>query len=145
MPISVWDEISYPIPNFYSCTVVVWEWINNFIPYSIIDVITYQCWYFWSAYSCVTGKSNKAAHLRLHLPAWGRDKMAGVWQKTISDAFYCGKILMGAFCLSYIAIGKTVRNYCLTNSYVKCCKIQRESRQFSYWHVWTLLPSRCTK
>ena len=29
----VWDKITYPFPNFNSCTVEVWEWISNFIPY----------------------------------------------------------------------------------------------------------------
>ena len=31
MPCKVWDEITYPFPNFNSCTVEVWEWISNFI------------------------------------------------------------------------------------------------------------------
>ena len=25
----VWDEISYPFPNFHGYTIVVWEWISN--------------------------------------------------------------------------------------------------------------------
>ena len=29
----VWDEITYPFPNFNSTTVEVWEWISNFIPH----------------------------------------------------------------------------------------------------------------
>ena len=33
----VWDEITYPFPNFNE----VWEWMSNFIPHFIIDVITY--------------------------------------------------------------------------------------------------------
>ena len=33
--------ISYAFPNFNSCTVAVWEWIINFIPHFILDVITY--------------------------------------------------------------------------------------------------------
>ena len=40
----MWDEITYPFPNFNGCTVEVWEWINNFIPHFIMDVITYPCW-----------------------------------------------------------------------------------------------------
>ena len=28
----VWDEITYPFPNFNGGTVEVWEWISNFIP-----------------------------------------------------------------------------------------------------------------
>ena len=27
----MWDEITYPFPNFIGCTVEVWEWISNFI------------------------------------------------------------------------------------------------------------------
>ena len=30
----VWDEITYPFPNFNGCTVVVWEWIRNFTFYN---------------------------------------------------------------------------------------------------------------
>ena len=37
----MWDEITYPFPNFNSCTVEVWEWISNFIPHFIRHVITY--------------------------------------------------------------------------------------------------------
>ena len=36
----VWDEITYPFPNYNSATVEVSEWISNFIPYIIMDVIT---------------------------------------------------------------------------------------------------------
>ena len=40
MPSTVWDEITYPFPNFNGCTVEVWEWMCNIILYFIIDVIT---------------------------------------------------------------------------------------------------------
>ena len=40
-PGKVWDEITYPFPNFNGCTVVVLEWISNFIPHFMMDVITY--------------------------------------------------------------------------------------------------------
>ena len=30
--------------NFNGCTVEVREWASNFIPYFIMDVITYPCW-----------------------------------------------------------------------------------------------------
>ena len=30
MPSKVWDEITYPFPNFNGCTVELWEWISNF-------------------------------------------------------------------------------------------------------------------
>ena len=33
MPSKVWVEITYPLPNFNSATVEVWEWISNFIPH----------------------------------------------------------------------------------------------------------------
>ena len=44
MPSKMWDEISYPFPNFNSYTVEVWEWISNFISHIIMNVITYPCW-----------------------------------------------------------------------------------------------------
>ena len=38
----VWDEISYPFPNFNGCTVEVYEWISNFILhfYSACDYLS---------------------------------------------------------------------------------------------------------
>ena len=33
MPSKVWDEITYPFPNFNGATVEVWEWISNYIPH----------------------------------------------------------------------------------------------------------------
>ena len=41
---NVWDEITYPFPNFNGCTVDVWEWISNFILHIIGHVMTYPCW-----------------------------------------------------------------------------------------------------
>ena len=41
MPSKVWDEVTYPFQNFNGCTVEVWEWISNFIPLIIMNVITY--------------------------------------------------------------------------------------------------------
>ena len=38
---TVWDEITYPFPNFNGSTIEVWEWISNFILQSIVHVITY--------------------------------------------------------------------------------------------------------
>ena len=35
----VWDEITYPFPNFNGATVEVWEWISNFIARCVLDVI----------------------------------------------------------------------------------------------------------
>ena len=40
----VWREITYPFPNFNGATVEVWEWISNFIPHFIMDMIAYPCW-----------------------------------------------------------------------------------------------------
>ena len=37
------DAITCPFPSFNGCTVEVWEWISNFIPNFIVDVITYTC------------------------------------------------------------------------------------------------------
>ena len=40
----VWDEITYPFLNFNGSTVEVKEWMSNFIPHFIMDVIIYPCW-----------------------------------------------------------------------------------------------------
>ena len=40
MPSKVWNEITYPFPNFNGCSNEVWEWISNFFPSFSIDVIT---------------------------------------------------------------------------------------------------------
>ena len=37
----VWNEITYPFPNFNGCIVEVWEWISNFIPHLTGHVVTY--------------------------------------------------------------------------------------------------------
>ena len=48
MPSKMWNEITYPFPNFNHCIIEVWEWISYFIPYFIMDVIT-SCWdWSWS-------------------------------------------------------------------------------------------------
>ena len=39
----MWDEITYPFPNFNGATVEVWVLINYFTPRFIMDVITYPC------------------------------------------------------------------------------------------------------
>ena len=39
----MWNENTYPFANFNGVTVEVWEWIRNFIPHSILYVITYPC------------------------------------------------------------------------------------------------------
>ena len=33
MASKVWNEITYPFPNFNGATVEVWEWLSNFIPH----------------------------------------------------------------------------------------------------------------
>ena len=40
MPSKVWDEITDPFPNFNGTIVEVWEWVSNFIPHIIMEVIT---------------------------------------------------------------------------------------------------------
>ena len=40
----VWDEITHPLPNFNGATFEGWEWISNFIPHYVMDVISYSCW-----------------------------------------------------------------------------------------------------
>ena len=37
----LWDEITYPFPNIDGCTIEIWEWISNSIPYFVVDVIIY--------------------------------------------------------------------------------------------------------
>ena len=44
MPSKVWDEITYPFPNFNGVTIEVWELISNSIPHIIMSVITYPSW-----------------------------------------------------------------------------------------------------
>ena len=43
----MWDEITYPFPNFNGGTVEVWEWISDFIPHYTWFLITYPCWDIW--------------------------------------------------------------------------------------------------
>ena len=38
------DELTYPFLNFDGCIVEAWEWISNFTPYFMMDMITYPCW-----------------------------------------------------------------------------------------------------
>ena len=40
----VWDEITYPFPNFNGTTVEAWEWISNSILHFNGHVITYPGW-----------------------------------------------------------------------------------------------------
>ena len=61
MPSEVWDEITYPFPNFNGCTVEVWEWVSNFVPHFVMDLITYPCW-DWSE----TTFSKKEPHMISH-------------------------------------------------------------------------------
>ena len=43
MPIKLWDEITYPFPNFNGATVEVWEWISTVMLHFIMDLITCPC------------------------------------------------------------------------------------------------------
>ena len=45
MSSKAWDEITYPFPNINGCAIDVWKWIKYIVPYFIMDVITYTCWY----------------------------------------------------------------------------------------------------
>ena len=36
----VWDEITYPFPNFKGATIEVWEWISNFFTHFMMAMIT---------------------------------------------------------------------------------------------------------
>ena len=38
----MWDEITYPFPNFNCCTVDVWEWTRNFVPHLTYNGCTLQ-------------------------------------------------------------------------------------------------------
>ena len=40
MPNKVWDEITDPFSNFKDSNVEVQEWISNFIPHFVMDVMT---------------------------------------------------------------------------------------------------------
>ena len=44
IPSEVWDENTYPFPNFNDAAVEGYGWINNFIPDCVMDVIIYPCW-----------------------------------------------------------------------------------------------------
>ena len=41
MASKIWDEITYPFLNFNGAIIEVWEWVGNFIPHFIMDVIVY--------------------------------------------------------------------------------------------------------
>ena len=43
IPSNVQDKVSYPFPNFNGAAVEVLEWIINFIPRFIIDIIAHPC------------------------------------------------------------------------------------------------------
>ena len=44
MPCDVWNEITYPIPNFNDGTIEDMELKSNFIPLFMINVTTYPYW-----------------------------------------------------------------------------------------------------
>ena len=41
MSIKMWDELTYISLNFNDATVEVWEFISNYIPHIMVDMITY--------------------------------------------------------------------------------------------------------
>ena len=44
VPYKVWDEITYPFPNFNGCTVEIWKRISNFVPHITEHMFTYPWW-----------------------------------------------------------------------------------------------------
>ena len=40
----VWDIITCPLPNFSGVIIEVWEWVSNWIPHFMMDVIIYSDW-----------------------------------------------------------------------------------------------------
>ena len=40
----LWDEITYPFPNFSGCTVEVWKRMINFILHFVMDIINSPYW-----------------------------------------------------------------------------------------------------
>ena len=46
----VWDEVTYPFPNFNGATIEVWEWISNFTPHFTGYVITYIANHAWTKF-----------------------------------------------------------------------------------------------
>ena len=44
MPSKLWDEITYSFPNFHGAIVEIWEWISDFVPHFIVNVVTYPWW-----------------------------------------------------------------------------------------------------
>ena len=92
----LWDEITYPFPNFNGATVEDWEWISNFIPHFTGCEITYPC------YSCriKTGSGGVCCHNargRVRNRKSNPDGVAGgiwrtvrtspsaLWQQTLTD------------------------------------------------------------
>ena len=45
LPCQLWDENTYPFPNFNDCIVEVWEWISYFLQHFIMNASTYPCWH----------------------------------------------------------------------------------------------------
>ena len=43
MPSQVWDEITYPFINSSGTAAEVCEWLSDFIPHYVMDVIIYPC------------------------------------------------------------------------------------------------------
>ena len=39
----MWNEITYPFPNFNVCNAGVWEWVSKFTPHFTWHVIIYRC------------------------------------------------------------------------------------------------------
>ena len=64
----MWDEITYPFPNFINPTVEVWEWISIFLPHLMIGVITYPWWKLRSMF--YLHHCRFVCNIRLYKPLW---------------------------------------------------------------------------
>ena len=65
----MWDEITYPFPNFSGCIVEVLEWIRNFTQRFIMDVISYPYRYLRLPI-LVKGASDRNISLNVRFRLW---------------------------------------------------------------------------
>ena len=74
----VWDEITYPFSNFNGGTVEVWDWMCNFIPRFIMEVITYS----WAKLIHV---SKRDPWGKFHRQCWRQQSQNDLWKLRIYD------------------------------------------------------------
>ena len=83
----VWDEITYPFPNFNGCAVEVWERISNFIPHFTDRMITYPApddllpWYWISGMNGSLSSTMKGLN---NLRQFNGEK----WEKMLNTYIY---------------------------------------------------------